>query len=166
MFDRFGGGFYNSQRLESLKQILITHPMSLKIQRVDTWAASMRDKAGSLAAKLKALAAAGVNLEFVIARRAPDKPGAGVVFVTPIRSAAGARAARKAGFKKTSSLHTVRVEGADRKGQGGRIAQALADAGLNLRGLSAAAINKRFVTHIALDSARSAAKAVGVLRKL
>jgi hypothetical protein len=140
--------------------------MSLKIQKVNTWAASMRDKPGSLAAKLKALAAAGVNLEFVIARRSPEKPGAGVVFVTPIRSASGMRAARKAGFKKTSTLHTLRIEGADRKGQGARIAEALAKAGLNLRGLSAAAISKKFVTHIALDSAKSANKAVGLLRRL
>ena len=49
--------------------------MALKVQRVDTWAASLEDEPGSLAAKLEALSSAGVNLEFVIARRAPDKPG-------------------------------------------------------------------------------------------
>ena len=58
--------------------------MALKVTRVDTWAASMKDKSGALAAKLTALADAGVNLEFVIARRAPEKPGTGVVFVVPI----------------------------------------------------------------------------------
>jgi hypothetical protein len=42
------------------------------------------------------------------------------------------------------------------------IAAALADAGLNVRGLSAAAIGKTFVTHVALDSAADAA----TLRKL
>jgi predicted amino acid-binding ACT domain protein len=126
----------------------------------------MRDKPGSLAAKLKALAAAGVNLEFVIARRAPDKPGTGVLFVTPIKSAAARRAARKAGFKKSASLHALRVEGSDRKGQGARMAQALADAKLNLRGLSAAAINKKFIAHIALDRSGDAAKAARVLRGL
>ena len=140
--------------------------MALKIQRVDTWAATIRDKPGGLAEKLKALAGAGVNLEFVIARRAPDRPGRGVVFVTPIKSAAGARAARKAGFRKTTSLHTVRIEGPDRKGQGARIAQALAAKGLNMRGLSAAAIQRKFVTHIALDSTADAAKAVRMLKAL
>jgi hypothetical protein len=140
--------------------------MALKIKRVDTWAAAIKDQPGGLAAKLKALAAAGVNLEFVIARRVPDKRGRGVVFVTPIRNAAGIRAARKAGFKKTTSLHTVRVEGPDKKGQGAKIALALAAKGINLRGLSAAAINKRFVTHLALDTARAAAKAVGALKRL
>lgn len=140
--------------------------MAMKIQRVDTWAATIKDKPGSLAEKLKALSAAGVNLEFVIARRSPDRAGKGVVFVTPIKSAAGARAARKAGFKKTTGLHTVRIEGPDKKGQGARIAQALAAKGLNLRGLSAAAINKKFITHLALDSAAAAAKAVRALKAL
>lgn len=137
--------------------------MALKVQRVDTWAASIEDRPGGLAAKLDALASAGVNLEFVIARRAPDRPGTGVVFATPIKGAAGIRAARRAGFEKTESLHTVRIEGVDRPGQGARITRALADNGLNLRGLSAAAINKRFVAHLALDSPAEAARAVKAL---
>jgi len=140
--------------------------MALKVQRVDTWAASLRDKPGALAARLSALAKGGVNLEFVIARRAPEQSGMGAVFVTPIAGAAGSRAAQKAGFKKTGSLHTVRVEGPDRKGQGARIAEALAKEGLNLRGLSAAAINRKFVAHIALDSAEDAADTVRILRKM
>jgi hypothetical protein len=140
--------------------------MAFKIQRIDTWAASIKDKPGGLADKLKALSSAGVNLEFVIARRAPDRPGKGVVFVTPIRGASRVRAARKAGFKKSSNLHTLRIEGADRRGLGARIARALANKGLNLRGLSAAAINRKFVAHIALDRAVDAAKAARALKDL
>ena len=140
--------------------------MALKIERVDTWAASLEDRPGELAAKLKCLAQAGVNLEFVIARRAPDKPGEGVVFVTPIKGAAGVRAAKAAGFMKTDSLHTVRIEGADKKGEGSKITEALAEKGVNLRGLSAAAINKKFVAHLALDSAADAANVVRILRTL
>jgi hypothetical protein len=140
--------------------------MAMKAERVDTWAASMTDKPGSLASKLSALAGAGVNLEFVIARRTPEKSGKGVVFVTPIKGAAGSRAARQAGFAKTKSLHTVRIEGPDKRGQGAKIAEALADNGLNLRGLSAAAMGNKFVTYIALDSATDAAKAVRILKAL
>lgn len=140
--------------------------MPLKVKRVDTWAASLRDQPGSLAGSLSALAGAGVNLEFVIARRAPDQPGTGVVFVTPIKRTAGCRAARQAGFKKTVSLHTVRIEGPDRKGQGAKIARALAGQGLNLRGFSGAAIKKSFVAHIAFDSDADAGKAMRILRGL
>ncbi|HTL59402.1 MAG TPA: hypothetical protein VL361_27270 [Candidatus Limnocylindrales bacterium] len=140
--------------------------MTLEIQKVDTWAAPLEDTPGSLAGKLSALAKGGVNLKFVIARRAPDKPGTGVVFVTPIQGAAGHRAAQAAGFEKTDSLHTVQVEGPDKPGQGARVIQTLADGGLNLRGVSAAAIGKKFICYIALDNQEEAAKAVRLLRAL
>ena len=140
--------------------------MALTVKKVDTWAAAIEDKAGGLAGKLEALSNAGVNLQFVIARRAPDKPGTGVVFVTPIKGAAGCRAAREAGFQKTNRLHTVQVQGPDRPGQGARLTQALAESGLNLRGLSAAAFSKKFVAYLALDSKVDASKAVRVVRRL
>ena len=140
--------------------------MALKIQKVDTWAAALEDKPGNLATKLNALSTAGVSLDFVIARRAPDKPGTGVVFVTPIEGAAKCRSARQAGFQKTRSLHTVRVEGPDKCGQGSKITQALAKGGLSLRGLSAAALGTKFVAYIALDTAAQAGKAQRILRSL
>ena len=140
--------------------------MALKATRVDTWAATIKDQPGGLSAKLETLAAGKVNLEFIVARRAPDKPGTGVVFVTPIAGAAGLAAARRAGFKKTPSLHTVRVEGPDKPGQAAKIAAALAEAGINLRGFSAAAIGKKFVAHVAVDTTATAAKAMKIIAAL
>ena len=49
---------------------------------------------------------------------------------------------------------------------GSKLAGALAEAGINLRGLSAAAIGKRYVAHLALDTAQDAAKAAAVLKKV
>jgi hypothetical protein len=138
----------------------------MKTQRVATWVAAIEDQPGGLAAKLNALAAAGVNLEFLIARRAPDKPGTGVVFVTPVEGAKQGRAAKAAGFRKAENLHTVRIEGADKPGLGARLTQAFADQGLNLRALSGAAIGKKFVCHVAVDSETDAAKAVRIVRSL
>jgi hypothetical protein len=124
----------------------------------------MEDQPGGLAQKLAALAAAGAQLEFVVARR--DKPGTGVVFLTPLTGAAQARAAKQAGFEKTKSLHSVRAEGPDKPGLGARITQALAGAGINLRGISAAAINKRCIVYLALDTAADATKAIRILKSL
>jgi hypothetical protein len=138
----------------------------MKTQRVATWAASITDKPGGLAAKLKTLAAGGVNIEFIIARRALEKPGTGVVFITPVQGPKQTRAAKTAGFRPTQKLHTMRIEGTDRPGLGARLTQALAGQGLNLRGLSAAAIGKKFVCHIALDSEAAATKAARILRGL
>ena len=138
--------------------------MALTVTRTDVWAASIDDRAGGLAEKLAALAEAGAQLEFVVARRAPDRPGTGVVFLTPLKGAAQLRAAKKAGFAKTSSLHTERIDGPDKPGLGAQLTGALAHAGISLRGLSAAAIGKRCVVHLALDSAADAAKAVKALK--
>lgn len=140
--------------------------MALQVDRVDTWAAGMDDQPGGLAAKLEALAAAGVNLEFIIARRAPDKPGTGVVFVTPIKGAAQSRAAGAAGFAKSKSLHTVRVAGTDKPGLAATITAAIAAKGVNLRGFSAAVVGRKFIAHIAVDSTGDATKIGRILRTL
>jgi hypothetical protein len=140
--------------------------MKLDVSRTDTWASTIDDRPGGLGDKLASLAAAGANLEFIIARRAPEKRGRGVVFVTPLKGSKQIKAAEAAGFQKTGSLHSLRVEGADKPGMGAKLTRALAEAGINLRGLSAAALGKRYVTHLALDTAQDAAKAAAVLKKL
>lgn len=49
--------------------------MKLKVNRTDTWAVAIDDRPGGVADKLAALAAAGVNLELIIARQAPERRG-------------------------------------------------------------------------------------------
>jgi len=83
-----------------------------------------------------------------------------------LKGAKQIKAAEAAGFQKTESLHSLRVEGSDKAGMGAKLTRALAEAGINLRGLSAAALGKRYVTHLALDTAQDAAKAAAVLKKL
>ncbi|HUT23864.1 MAG TPA: amino acid-binding protein [Sumerlaeia bacterium] len=139
--------------------------MPYTIDRVDVWAGSIPDRPGGLAKALDCLREAGANLEFVIARRAPDKPGTGVVFLAPIKGAAQIRAAQAAGLGKTASLHSLRLEGPDKAGMGAIITGALADAAINLRGLSAASMGRKAVVYFAFDSAADAASARRVLKK-
>ena len=140
--------------------------MKLKVTTVDVWAASIEDRAGSLAEKFAALSAAGSNLEFVIARRAPEQPGNGVVFVTPLNGTEQVKSAEAAGLLRTGSLQSVRVEGANMPGLGAKMTKALAKAGISLRGLSAAAIGTKFVCYLALDTPEDAEKAINILKKL
>ncbi|HJX10485.1 MAG TPA: ACT domain-containing protein, partial [Candidatus Binatia bacterium] len=123
------------------------------------------DRPGGLAATIAALSNAGANLEFLIARRAPDKPGTGMVFVTPVRGAKQKAAAQGAGLSMSDSLHSVRVEGPDRAGLGAKMTGALADAGINLRGVSGAALGRRTVTYFGFDSGADADTAVRALKK-
>jgi hypothetical protein len=140
--------------------------MKLDVSREKVWAATIENRPGGLAEKLAPLADAGAGLEFVIARRTGDKGGGGVVFVTPISGAKQARVAKKAGFKQTNSLHGVQATGSNRAGLGAVMCQAVADAGINLRGLSAGVIGRRMVCHMAFDSPADATKAVRALKAI
>ena len=97
-------------------------------------------------------------------RQAHEKPGTGVVFVTPIKGARQIRAAQKAGFEKTKSLHGVRVATGNKPGYGSELTMQLADAGINLRGLSGATIGNRAIFHLAFDSSADASKAKRLLK--
>ena len=139
--------------------------MKLEINRVDVWAAGIKDQPGAVAEKLEVLSQAGANLEFVIARRDHARSKTGVVFVTPIKGAKQLKAAKKAKFKKTNTLHGLRIACSDKSGLGARLTQVLAEADINLRGFSGAAIGKKAIFHLAFDSNAAAAKAARVLKK-
>ena len=139
--------------------------MDLQVDRVDVWASSIKDQPGGLADVLAGLYEAGADLDFVVARRSPEEPGTGVVFVTPLRGDKQVAAAADLGFNVTNSLHSVRVEGDNRAGIGAEITRKLGDAGINLRGLSAAVTGGRFILYIGLDTASDADQAMEILHK-
>ena len=134
-------------------------------ERVDVWAASLKDEPGALAKVLSALRDVGADLECIIARRAPEEPGTGVVFLAPLRGDEEISAATMLGFNVTSSVQSVRVEGDNEAGVAAAVTEKLAAAGINLRGLSAAVIGPRFIMYIGLDSAADAARTLDVLRQ-
>jgi len=140
--------------------------MKLDVTRVDVWVVSIEDRLGGLAEKLESLTQAGANLEFLIARRSPEKPGTGVVFVTPIKGARQLRAAKQAGFERADSLHGLRIACADKPGLAVKLTRPVSDAGINLRGLSAAAIGKNAILHLAFDSAADTSKAMRCLKRI
>jgi len=140
--------------------------MKLDVTRVDVWVVSIEDRSGGLAEKLEPLTQSGANLEFLIARRSPDKPGTGVVFVTPIKGAAQVKAAKQAGFEKAESLQGLRIACADKPGLAVKLTRQIADAGINLRGLSAAAVGKRAIFYLAFDSVADANKAARCLKQI
>ena len=102
--------------------------MELMVERVEVWAASMKDRPGSLAPLLSGLREAGADLDFIIARRTAEKPGTGVVFVTPLRGDREIAAATVLGFAVTKNLQSVRVEGENKPGAAAEITGKLAAA--------------------------------------
>ncbi len=140
--------------------------MELIVERVNVWAASIPDEPGGLARMLAGLREAGADLEFCIARRTPEKPGTGVVFVTPLRGDGEIAAASVLGFNVTKSFQSVRVEGENIPGAAATITEKLAAAGINLHSLSGAVIGTRFILYIALDNDKDANAACKVLQQM
>ncbi|HEO72153.1 MAG TPA: amino acid-binding protein [Candidatus Hydrogenedentes bacterium] len=137
--------------------------MAYSVQKVDVWMGTIKDRPGGLAEKLAPLSEAGANFEFVLARR--DKRNTGVFFVAPLLGSKVGRVAKALGLAKSDTLQAVRVEGPDKAGLGTTITCALADAGVNLRGLSAMAIGRKCVCYVAVDSKADALKARNALKK-
>ena len=139
--------------------------MDLIVERIEVWATTIDDKPGRLANILTGLSEAGADLNFILARRAPEQPNKAVVFVTPLQGDAELEAAATLGFSPTTRVHAVRVEGENRPGVAAKLTALLAAAGLNLRGFSAAVLGTLFVLYIGFDSTEDAAKAASILQQ-
>jgi hypothetical protein len=138
--------------------------MALKVNKVDVWAGDLPDQPGGLSRVLRSVSDAGGDVECVIARRKDNRPGAGTVFVTPVQGQRAQDGARGAGLSPASNIGTLRIEGADRAGLGQRITQAVGDAGINMRGLTAAVVGTRFVAYLGFDSPADADRAATAIR--
>ena len=139
--------------------------MAFTVTKVDVWSTEISDEPGELAAKLEGLAGAGANLDFLIARRQPEKVGVGIVFVTGIKGPAAHRAAKVAGLAKTTALAALRVDASNKSGVCHQMLNQIASAGINVRGVSASAIGSKCVTLVAFDSKDDANKAARLLGK-
>ena len=138
--------------------------MAIRVTKANVWAGEIADQPGGLDRTLAPLAEAGANLECVIARREHGAPGTGVCFVSPVRGRKAEDAAVAAGFSPANDVPTLRVEGSDRPGLGHRITRAVADAGVNMRGLSAMTLGGQFVAYLGFDDAAAADRAAQAIR--
>ena len=138
--------------------------MAHQVKKLEVWVGEIEDSVGGLAAKLEPLANAGADLQLLIARRQPHLPGKGVVFLSGVSGAKATKAATGAGLTKATDLSALRVEGPNKPGAAYQITRRLADAGINLRGISAGVLGSKFLLFLAFDSAADADQAARSLR--
>jgi hypothetical protein len=138
--------------------------MSYTINKVEVWATDIPNRAGTLSHILKGVSNAGAQLEFLIARKVDD--GTSRVFAAPIKGPKQQRAASAVGLARATGMHSLRIEGPDRAGLGAKITNAVAEKGINLRGASAAAIGKKAVFYLAMESEQDLKSATQAVRKL
>ncbi|HZT79754.1 MAG TPA: amino acid-binding ACT [Gemmataceae bacterium] len=140
--------------------------MGFKLDRVHVWAGEVADRAGGVAAKLSLLAQADANLEFVLTRRSPDRPGFGVLYVAQITGPVQVRAARAAGLKEVQDPVVLRVEGDNQAGLAHRLTQQWALAGISLQELTMAVVGGKFVGYACFDTVADANRAAAILGDL
>ncbi len=138
--------------------------MPYTISKVEVWAADILNRPGTLARVFEGLATAGAQLEFLIARRVNENTSR--VFLAPIKGAKQQRAASDVGLTRAVGMYSLRIEGPDRSGLGAEITRAVANKGINLRGASAAAIGRKAVFYLAVETEQLRKDAIGVVRKL
>jgi hypothetical protein len=139
--------------------------MGLFVEHVDVWAAPIPDRPGGLSEVLRALHDVEADLQCIIARRAPELSGKGVVFVTPLQGDREIAAAAQIGFNVSHKVHSIRVMGRDRPGIAADVSRMIADDGVNLRGFTASVSGTQFTAYLALDSREDADRTYRALTK-
>ena len=137
--------------------------MPFEITRVDVWAGEIEDSPGALAEKFETLQRAGANLDFAIVRPSRGLPGTGVLFVAPLLGPQQIKTAEEIKLRQAMTMHVLRIAGPDRPGQGAGIARVLAEAGLNISGMSAAAIEERCLFYLRFETEADVKRAAQVL---
>ena len=134
-----------------------------KMFRVHVYSAKIEDKPGGVAAKLKALAEAGVHLEYVHSERAAGQPGMGELIVAPKAVKTEQDTVKSQGFRETAEPIVMRFQGDDKTGLGSRVTMEWEKAGINLHGLMMAVIDGRFIGYAQFDHVEDANKAAHIL---
>jgi len=136
--------------------------MAFEITRIDVWVGEVEDRPGALAEKLEAVMRAGADLDFVIVRPAPDKPGVGILYLAPLFGKAQTQAAQEVDLRK-SHIQALRLLGPDRPGLSAGIARLMADAGLNISGLTGARVGDRCVFYLRFETESELTRAAQIL---
>ncbi len=138
--------------------------MAITVKKIVLWRKEVDNRPGALAQTLAPLASAGANLQLVMGYRYPGHESRAAIELYPIAGRKAIIGAESAGLA-AASIPALVVEGDDRPGLGQAVAQAMADAGINLDFLVAQVIGKRYTAVMGFSTSDDAAKAAGLIRK-
>jgi len=138
--------------------------MAYTIKKVEVWAGDFINRPGMLARVLEALTQAGAQLELLIGRQVTQKTSR--IYVAPLKGKKQKEVANEVGLVPAIGMHALRVEGPDRRGLGAEMSRAVADAGINIRGVTGATIGRKSVFYLGFRTAIEAQNATRSLRKV
>ena len=136
--------------------------MPVTVKNISLWRKEVENKTGVLAQTLEPLAKAGADLHVVMGYRYPGDESKAVVELYPISSKKSIAAAQQAGLS-ASTIPTLLVEGDNKPGLGCAIAQAIADAGVNLSFLVTQVIGRKYSAVIGFANDEDANRATALI---
>ena len=138
--------------------------MAISIKKVTLWRTEVENKPGALSSVLAPLAEVGADLQVVMGYRYHDEENKAAVEVCTVSGKKPAIAASQAGLV-ASDIPTLLIQGDNRPGVGHAIAQAMADAGINVMFLVAQVIDERFSAVMGFADEAAAKEATTLIRK-
>src|SRR5215467_13324594 len=138
--------------------------MAVTVKKIVLWRKEVENRPGALGIGLAPLAGAGADLQVLMAYRYPGEESKGAIELYPVTAKRSVAAAQEAGLT-ASSIPALLVEGDNRPGLGYAIAQAVADAGINIDFLVGQVVGRKYSAILSFDSDENATKSIALIRK-
>ena len=138
--------------------------MAVSVKKVALWRTEVHNKPGALSGVLAPLAEAGADLQVVMGYHYHGAGGRAIIEVCPVSGKKSTAAAGKAGLA-ASAIPTLLVQGDNKPGLGHAIAEAVADAGINIVFLVAQVVEPKFSAVIGFEDEAAAGQAASIIKK-
>lgn len=139
--------------------------MPVTVKRIVLWRKEVDNQVGVLARTLEPLAKAGADLQVLMGYRYPGNEAKAVIELHPVVGKKLTAAAEQAGLA-ASTIPALLVEGDNKPSLAHRIAQSLAEAGVNLTFLVAHVVGKRYAATIGFETEVDAKKAAALIKRV
>ena len=138
--------------------------MAVTVKKVTLWRTEVENKPGALSSVLAPLAEAGADLQVVMGYHYHGAGDRAVIEVCPVSGKKSTGAASKAGLA-ASAIPTLLVQGDNQPGLGHAIAQAIAEAGINVTFLVAQVVDKRYSAVMGFGDEAASKQATTLIKK-
>jgi len=138
--------------------------MAISVKKITLWRAEVENKPGVLSSVLAPLAEVGADLQVVMGYRYTDEEDKAAIEVGTVSGRKPATAASKAGLA-ASDIPTLLIHGDNQPGVGHAIAQAVAEAGINVTFLVAQVVDSRFSAVMGFENEDGAKQATSLIKK-
>jgi hypothetical protein len=138
--------------------------MPVTVKSISLWRKETDNKTGLLALTLEPLAKAGTDLSVVMGYRLPGNEAKAAIEIYPVAGKKVTAAATETGLV-ASAIPTLLVEGDNKPGTAHKIAQAIAEAEVDLSFFVAQAIGRKYSAVIGFANDGDAKKAATLIKK-